>query len=322
MWELFGDKCQCFFQDPAEGVDQGWCPAGLEGFCEFVDPAVNHRHHRASKSRREPTSQQALQISHTILQGGELTGESFGLGIHRPIKPPTLRCSGSERISHHIGRYSAFTHLLLELADTLAGLAADLFERVETGVNHLVQILTGQLARAAHLGERERQRLELLGITLADIAELLEPDLGLLGTHPETHQSLGALSQILHTKRCASGLQLEVVDEFLGLRLITQHGGKRCGVLLHPGVVLNPVFHCRPEAFSDTCDGVPDSLNPTNDCLGCNVGFQHVTEDAGLARRVIHLGTQIINSTLKMASVLGGIFRVITCAVSLISELR
>lgn len=105
----------------------------------------------------------------------------------------------------------------------------------------------------------------------------------------------------------------------MGFGLVAEHGGKRCGVLRHAGVVLHPVFHRPHEPFSQARDCRGDAFG--DQCFGGEVGFQHVTDDVGLGRGVIHLSAEILDSVFEFSCLLGDILRVITGIINVIREL-
>ena len=207
------------------------------------------------------------------MEGGELSGEGFGLGFHRPIKPAALRCCGLKRVSNHLRANRALRHLLLQLTNAFAGLTGDFLKRVEAGIDHLQQILTRQLPRRRHLRKRKRQRLELLSVTLGNVTKLVKALGRLISTNAKGHQCLGVFREVFHPKRSSSRLTLQVVDEGLCFSLITQHGREARGVLLHLGVVLHPVPHRASKPFSHPGHRVNDALHARDDRLRSKIGF-------------------------------------------------
>ena len=101
--------------------------------------------------------EQAFEVVDAVAHGRELAGEGFRLGFHRPVETAAFFRCRSERVSDHVRADRALGHLLFQLADGLARLAGDLLQRVQPGVDHLVEVLACQLARRGHLGERQRQ---------------------------------------------------------------------------------------------------------------------------------------------------------------------
>ena len=106
-----------------------------------------------------------------------------------------------EGVGYHLHGNLASGHLVFQLADALAGLLRNHSQRVEAGVNHLQQVLTHQLASAAHLSKGKRQRVELLRITHRDVTYLAQYGHHLLGLDVETKQSLSSFRQVLHHHR-------------------------------------------------------------------------------------------------------------------------
>ena len=244
------------------------------------------------------------------------------MGVHRPIEPATLGRGRSKRVRNHVRRDSSLGHFLLELTNAFAGLAADLFERVESGVDHLQQVLTRELAGRGHLGEGERERFHLHRISLGDVADFVEVLFRILQAHPEAQEGLHVAREVLHTKRSLRRFNLQVVNELLGFGLVTQHRRKGRGVLLHTGVVLHARFEGSGHAATDRGDRMPDTLHPGNDGFGGEVGFQHVAENAGLGTGGVHLVTEIIHRALKTSCVLGGVFSIVARTVCLVPEIR
>ena len=122
-----------------------------------------------------------------------------------------------EGVGYHLHGNLAGTHLVLQLTDALTGLLRNHSQRVEAGVNHLQQVLAHQLARARHLGEGQRQRVELLGVAHRDVTYLAQYGHHLLRLDIEAEQGLRPFRQILHHHRSVHGKTPDVAEKLATL---------------------------------------------------------------------------------------------------------
>ena len=66
-------------------------------------------------------------------------------------------------------------------------------------------------------------------------------------------------------------------------------------MLLHRGVVGNTVLHGLGKPTTNPGDSPANSFDPADDRLSSKVGFQDITEDAGLARGVVELAAEFVD---------------------------
>ena len=128
--------------------------------------------------------------------------------------------------------------------------------------------------------------------------------------------------EVLYTKRSLRRLNLQVVNELLGFGLVTQHRRKGRGVLLHASVVLHARFEGSGHAATDRGDRMPNAFDPCDDDFGGAVGFQNITENAGLGAGDVHLHTEIIYRAFEFARVLCRTLGIVTRTVGLVPEIR
>ena len=138
-------------RDPSDS-----CPQGVDAFSGKSDDPLQRGHGRNYQRLDDPVEAEQQVARQSEKRGPLARGRLSHLFGHAVELAPGLR-RRIECLCHHLGRDLAFLHLLFQHADGFSCLAGNFRQRIESGIDHLQQILPHQPSRRGHLREGQRQ---------------------------------------------------------------------------------------------------------------------------------------------------------------------
>ena len=212
--------------------------------------------HQLTQSCKQAAGQLTGQGADIILQGGHAPAEGLAGFQHTVVELPALTGGGFHRRFQLAEADLAIRDALVQVGHALAGGITDLVQRVETRIDHHVDVFQRDLLGAGHLAVGAGQGLQLLGVAQRDITQPLQHTGGVVCRNAELQKGLGAASQVIQRERRGCRHFADLGKLCGGGLLAAQHDLEVGQVAFHGGVVIHTAL---------------DHLGQLGRCLFCKV---------------------------------------------------
>ena len=234
--------------------------------------------HQITQSRKQAAGQLTGQGADIILQGGHAPAEGLAGFQHTVVELPALTGGGFHSCFQLAESDLAVRNALVQVGHALAGGITDLVQRVETRIDHHVDVFQRDLLGAGHLAVGAGQGLQFLGVAQRDITQPLQHAGGVVCRNAELQQRLGALGQVGQAERRCRRHFADLRKLCGGGLLVAQHDFEVGQVAFHGGVVVHAALDHLGQLgrclFCKVRDHLPGGYRPLAGAFFCRVAVQ------------------------------------------------
>ena len=234
--------------------------------------------HQLTQSRKQAAGQLTGQGADIILQGGHAPAEGLAGFQHTVVELPALTGGGFHRRFQLAEADLAIRDALVQVGHALAGGITDLVQRVETRIDHHVDVFQRDLLRRGHLAVGAGQGLQLLGVAQRDITQPLKHAGGVVCRNAELQKGLGAAGQVVQRERRGRRHFADLGKLCGGGFLAAQHDLEVGQVAFHGGVVVHAALDHLGQLgrclFCKVRDHLPGGHRPLAGAFFCRVAVQ------------------------------------------------
>ena len=234
--------------------------------------------HQITQSRKQAAGQLTGQGADIILQGGHAPAEGLAGFQHTVVELPALTGGGFHSCFQLAEADLAVRNALVQVGHALAGGIADLVQRVETRIDHHVDVFQRDLLCRGHLAVGAGQGLQLFGVAQRDITQPLQHAGGVVCRNAELQKGLGAAGQIIQREGRGCRHLADLGKLCGGGLLAAQHDLEVGQVAFHGGVVVHAAFdhlgQLGRSLFCKVRDHLPGGYRPLTGAFFCRVAVQ------------------------------------------------
>ena len=264
-------------QQLGSGVQHGRDTALCECIRQFQNNIVCDRK-QVGQRRIERIGQCPQQSLRVIGQGGQPAVEGLAGFQHTVVELPALTGGGFHSCFQLAEADLAVRNALVQVGHALAGGITDLVQRVETRIDHHVDVFQRDLLGAGHLAVGAGQGLQFLGVAQRDITQPLQHAGGVVCRNAELQQRLGALGQVGQAERRCRRHFADLRKLCGGGLLVAQHDFEVGQVAFHGGVVVHAALDHLGQLgrclFCKVRDHLPGGYRPLAGAFFCRVAVQ------------------------------------------------
>ena len=216
--------------------------------------------HQLTQSCKQAAGQLTGQGADIILQGGHAPAEGLAGFQHTVVELPALTGGGFHRRFQLAEADLAIRDALVQVGHALAGGITDLVQRVETRIDHHVDVFQRDLLGAGHLAIGPHEGLELVRVAQRNIAQTFQYAGGVVRRDAELQEGLGPLGQVGQGEGRACGHPAYLFQLLGGKLFVAQHDLEVGQIAFHAAVVVQTALDHALQAGCSFLGKVRDEL--------------------------------------------------------------